>query len=260
MATLGTILLTGAAGNIGSSLRAPLREAAKELRLSDVAPLEAEAGNERVFQADLADFEALRAAAEGVDAVVHLGGVPEEAPIEEIGPANLTGCLHAYEAARLGGARRFVFASSNHATGYYPADHRLVGTEPPRPDTLYGASKVYGEALGRLYHDKFGMRVACLRIGSFQERPLNARMLSTWLSPGDMARLVLACLTSPELGYKIVYGVSANTRSWWAAAPARRIGYEPEDNAEAFAAELGEPDGDAPQGGDFATRDRHLSR
>jgi uronate dehydrogenase len=257
---LGPILLTGAAGEIGSRLRAPLREAASELRLTDVAPLDAEADNESVHPADLADLDALRAAADGVQAVVHLGGVPVEAPFEELAPANLTGCYHAYEAARLGGAERFVFASSNHATGYYPADHRLVGTEPPRPDSLYGVSKVYGEALGRLYHDKFGLRVACLRIGSFQERPLDPRMLHTWISVPDMARLVLACLTSERLGFEVVYGVSANTRSWWAAAPGRRLGYEPHDDAEAFAAELGEPEAGAPQGGEFATRARHASR
>jgi uronate dehydrogenase len=256
---LGRVLLTGAAGGIGSALRAPLREAVTELRLTDVAPLEAEAENETVHPADLADLDALRAAADGVDAVVHLGGVPEEAPFEELAAANLTGCYHAYEAARLGGAERFVFASSNHATGFYPPDHRLVGNEPPRPDSLYGVTKVYGEALGRLYHDKFGMRVACLRIGSFQERPRDPRMLATWLSVPDAARLVLACLTSPELRFSVLYGVSANTRSWWAAAPGRRLGYEPHDDAERFAAELpGAIEG--PQGGEFAARERHASR
>jgi uronate dehydrogenase len=254
------VLLTGAAGTIGSRLRAPLREAVSELRLSDVAPLEAEAPNESVHPADLTDLDALRAAADGVDAIVHLGGVPVEAPFEELAPANLTGCYHAYEAARLGGATRFVFASSNHATGFYPAGHRLVGDEPPRPDSLYGVTKVYGEALGRLYHDKFGLRVACLRIGSFQERPRDARMLHTWLSVPDAARLVLACLTSPDLQFSVLYGVSANARSWWAAAPGRRLGYEPQDDAEAFAAELGDPDPAAPQGAEFAAPERHSSR
>lgn len=256
--TLGPVLLTGAAGRIGSRLRAPLREATSELRLSDIAPLTAEADNETVWPADLTDLDALRAAADGVEAVVHLGGVPTETPFAELAAANLTGCFNAYEAARLGRAQRFVFASSNHATGFYDAGHRLVGTEPVRPDTLYGVTKVYGEALGRLYHDKFGLKVACLRIGSFQERPRDPRMLSTWLSVGDAARLVLACLSSPRLEFEIVYGVSANTRSWWAAAPGRRLGYEPRDDAEAFAGELpGSADG--PQGGEFATPERHAA-
>ena len=133
MPSLGPILLTGAAGRIGSELRGPLREVASELRLTDIAPLEADAPNETVHQADLADFDALRAAADGVESVVHLGGIPVEAPFEELAAANLVGCYHAYEAARLGGSGRFVFASSNHASGYYPTGHHLVGTEPPRP-------------------------------------------------------------------------------------------------------------------------------
>jgi uronate dehydrogenase len=253
------ILLTGAAGGIAGTLRAPLREAADELVLSDVAPVEAEAPNEIVRPADLTDFDAVLAAAQGADAVVHLGAVPAEAPFEELAGPNLHGTYHVFEAARLAGAERVVFASSGHATGFYPAGHRLVGTEPVRPDSLYGVTKAYGEALGRLYHDKFGLRVACLRIGSFGERPRDAQELSSWLSPADCARLVLACLTSPELRFAIVYGVSANQRSWWAAAPARRLGYEPQDDAEAFAAGL-TGDVDGPQGAEFAARERHGSR
>jgi uronate dehydrogenase len=253
------VLLTGAAGAIGRTLRAPLREAFDELVLSDVAPLEAEADNEILRPADLADFAAVRAAAEGCDAVVHLGAVSEEAPFEELVGPNLYGTYHAFEAARQCGAERVVFASSGHATGFYPSDHRLVGTEPVRPDSLYGVTKVYGEALGRLYHDKFGLRVACLRLGAFQERPRDAGMLASWLSPADCVRLVLACLTSPELRFSVVYGVSANQRSLWAAAPGARLGYQPHDDAEAFAAELpGELSG--PQGGEFAAPERHNCR
>jgi len=253
------VLLTGAAGGIGSALRAPLREAADELVLSDVAPLDAEAPNEVVRPADLADLDAVLAAAEGADAIVHLGALPAEAPFDELAGPNLHGTYHVSEAARLVGAKRVVFASSGHATGFYPVDHRLVGTEPVRPDSLYGVTKAFGEALGRLYHDKFGLRVACLRIGSFAERPRDAGELSSWLSPADCARLVLACLTSPELRFSIVYGVSANQRSYWAAAPGRRLGYEPHDDAEAFAAEF-PGDVEGPQGGLFAARDRHGSR
>jgi uronate dehydrogenase len=253
------VLLTGAAGTIGSALRAPLRAEVEELRLSDIEPLEAEAPNESVHLADLADFDAVRAAAEGVDAIVHLGGIPTEAPFEDLARANLHGTFNVFEAARLAGVERVVFASSNHATGGYPVEHRLIGTEAVRPDSLYGVTKAYGEALGRLYHDKFGMRVACLRIGSFQERPREPRMLATWLSVPDAARLVLACLTSPDLRFEIVYGVSANRRSWWAAGPGRRLGYVPQDDAEAFAAEL-PGDVEGPQGGEFAARERHGGR
>src|SRR3954452_22403494 len=145
---LGPVLLTGAAGGIGSRLRAPLREAVSELRISDIAPLEAQAGNETVWPADLTDLDALRAAADGVEAVVHLGGVPTEAPFAEIAAANLTGCFNAYEAARLGGASRFVFASSNHATGFYdagPRPHpppRLRRRRPPPGRPGAGASRL----------------------------------------------------------------------------------------------------------------------
>jgi uronate dehydrogenase len=254
-----SVLLTGAAGRIASALRGPLRERFGTVILSDVAPVADVGANEVVRPADLTDFDAVRAAAEGADAVVHLGAVPTEAPFAELVGPNLEGTHNVLEAARLAGARRVVLASSMHATGFYPTTRRLVGDEPVRPDSLYGATKVFAEALGRLYADKFAMEVACLRIGAFGERPLDATALSSWLSPADAGRLVIACLTAPDLRYEVIYGVSANRRAWWAAAPGRRIGYEPRDDAEAFAAELeGVPD--EPQGGAFATRERHASR
>jgi uronate dehydrogenase len=250
--SLGTVLLTGAAGGIGSHLRGPLREAAAELRLTDIAPLEAEAANETVHIADLTDREAIRQAADGADAVVHLGGIPSEREFEEILAANIVGTHTVFEAARQGGARRIVYASSNHATGMYASGHPLDGTDPVRPDSYYGVSKAFGEALGRMYADKHGLEVVCLRIGSFQPRPREARELSTWLSPDDMTRLVMAALTHPDVGFEIVYGVSANRRSWWSPEPGLRIGYEPQDDAEAWAAEL-EGDPGPLQGGEFAT-------
>jgi uronate dehydrogenase len=138
----------------------------------------------------------------------------------------------------------------------YASGHPLDGTDPVRPDSLYGVSKAFGEALGRMYVDKFGLEVVCLRIGSFQARPRIARELSTWLSPADMTRLTLAALTHPDVGFEIVYGVSANRRSWWSPEPGLRIGYEPQDDAEAFAAEL-EGDPGALQGGEFTDPDLH---
>ncbi len=133
----------------------------------------------------------------------------------------------------------------------YASGHPLDGTDPVRPDSDYGASKAFGEALARMYVDKFGLEVVCLRIGSFRPRPRMARELSTWLSPADMTRLTLAALQAPDVGFEVVYGVSANRRSWWSPEPGLRIGYEPQDDAEAYAAEL---DGDPGplQGGEFA--------
>jgi uronate dehydrogenase len=238
------VLITGAAGRIGTVLR---RGLAHELRLTDVVrPDDAE---HELVLADLTDAEAVDRAVAGVDAVVHLGAVPDEAPFEEIAGPNLHGTFHVFDACRRLGVRRIVFASSNHATGMYPVGEPLTGLSLPRPDGLYGVSKVYGEALGRMYSERFGLEVVALRIGSFAERPRDRRSLHTWLSHGDCVRLVDAALTAPAVGFTIVYGVSANTRRWWPHDDAaRRIGYEPRDDAEAYADGLEGPDYDL-QGG-----------
>jgi uronate dehydrogenase len=236
------VLLTGAAGRIGTVLRTGLRGEFEELRLSDLVDPGALAEAETFVAADLSDRAAVDRAVAGVDAVVHLGAVPNEAAFELIAGPNLHGAFHVFDACRRAGARRVVFASSNHATGMYPVGEPLDGTWPPRPDGLYGASKVYGEALGRMFSDRFGLEVVCLRIGSFQPRPREERELSTWLSHDDAVRLVRAALTAEPVAFEIVYGCSANTRRWW--PPTNAIGYTPVDDAEAFAAELegvGEP-------------------
>jgi len=247
------VLLTGAAGAIGSCLRAGLRPLVDELVLTDMRPLEP-LERERVVAADLADRPAIEKLAREADAIVHLGAVPTEAPFDELLGPNVVGTFNVFEAARLGSAARVVFASSNHATGFYPTDRRLSGEEPPRPDTLYGVTKVYGEALGRLYAEKFGLDVICVRIGTFAERPRERRHLATWLSPDDAVRLFVACLSAPSPGFRIVYGASANRRLYWDLAPARELGYEPQDDAEAFA---GEVDGELHrlQGGPFTAHD-----
>jgi uronate dehydrogenase len=159
-----------------------------------------------------------------------------------------------FEGARRGGASRIVFASSNHAAGFYPVEQTLSGREAPRPDTLYGVTKAYGEALGSLYADKFGLQVICIRIGSFAERPRQVRELATWLSYGDAVRLFAACLSAPPVGFRVVYGASGNTRLGWDLSPARELGYEPQDDAERYAGEVG---GEAQplHGGSYTARD-----
>jgi uronate dehydrogenase len=250
------VLLTGAAGRIGSCLRAGLRPGLRELRLSDVAPLRPEHEAETVASADLADAGAVARAAEGVDAIVHLGGEPGEAAFDDLVDPNVRGVFHVLDAARRAGASRVVLASSNHVTGFYPAGVRLKGGEPVRPDSLYGVTKAFGEALGRMYVDKFGLEVVCVRIGTFGRRPAEPRQLATWLSHGDAVRLFRACLTAPSpLGFAVVYGASANTRGWWDLGPARRLGYDPQDDSETFAHELGEPPREGPQGAEFAAPD-----
>jgi len=247
------VLITGAAGAIGSCLRLGLGPLVDELVLTDVREVEPAAG-ERFVQADLTDRDALVQAAEGVDAVVHLGAVPTEARFEDLIGPNLVGTFNVFEAARLSGVSRVVFASSNHATGFYPVERTLRGDEPTRPDSLYGVTKVYGEALGRLYVDKFGLDVVCVRIGSFAQRPRQLRELATWLSHGDAVRLFTACLSASAVGFRVVYGASANTRRFWDLTPALELGYEPQDDAERYAGEVGGELHEF-QGGAFTARD-----
>jgi uronate dehydrogenase len=177
------ILITGAAGTIGRVLREGLRGRYPVVRLTDRAPLgAADVGEEIVENLDLADLDGLEAAMRDVDAVVHLGGTPVEQPWEPVLNNNIVGLYNTYEAARRAGVRRIVFASSNHTVGFHPRGRHIDETVPVRPDGLYGVSKVFAEALGRLYADKHGLEIVNLRIGSFQPRPKNIRMLNTWLS------------------------------------------------------------------------------
>lgn len=247
------MVITGAAGLIGSVLRAGLRDTARTLVLVDKAPLEAGPGEEAV-QCDVADLDAVRAAMKGANACVHLAGIASEAPFPDILHANIQGTWAVFEAARREGLERVVFASSNHAAGMYRVGEPVSAETAPKPDTYYGVSKAFGEALGRMFHDKFGLKFACLRIGTVNpaDRPENQRHLATWLSHDDTVRLVRACLTSPKLGFDIVYGASANTRGFWDLAPARALGYEPQDDSERFAGEVPEGSVGEYQGGPFA--------
>jgi len=189
-------------------------------------------------------------ATQGVDAVVHLGAVADEAPFEVLAGPNLHGAFHVLEAARRANVRRVVLASSNRVTGFAPTTERLRGGEPPRPDGLYAATKAFAEAVGRMYADRFGLEVVALRIGTFAQRPTTARHRHTWLSPGDATRLIRACLTAPGVTYACVYGASANTHGWWDLGPARALGYVPQDDAEDHREAREAPEEDPPlQGG-----------
>jgi uronate dehydrogenase len=241
------VVVTGAAGLVGRMLRERLARPDRVLRLVDVAPLTAGPGEEAI-QASVTDLAAMTGACAGADAVIHLAGVPGEGPWEHILQVNIHGAYVIFEAARRAGAGRVIYASSNHAVGFTPREQFPVPDYAfPRPDTYYGVSKVAGEALASLYHDRYGLDAICLRILTCAERPANPRALSTWLSPGDAGRLFEACLTAPSPGFRVAFGVSANTRGGWVSlAEARALGYEPRDDAEAYAAEViaagGEPD------------------
>ncbi len=236
---MATILVTGAAGGIGTMLRPRLARPGRTLRLLDVAPLDAGSGEEAVT-ASVTDMAAMTAACRGVDAIIHLGGIPSEAPWDRILDVNINGTYVVFEAARRAGVPRVIFASSNHAVGFTPKSAFPVPDYAfPAPDTYYGVSKVAGEALAALYSRRHGMDAICVRILSCFPRPMTARMLSTWLSPDDAGRLFEACLTVPSPGFRVIFGVSANTRGGWVSlAEARALGYQPQDDAEEFAAEV----------------------
>ncbi|MEO8654791.1 MAG: NAD(P)-dependent oxidoreductase, partial [Ramlibacter sp.] len=189
--SLGRLLLTGAAGGLGRVLRPRLAPRCTLLRVSDVATMEAAAGGEEVIQAALEDRAAVLALLQGIDAVVHLGGLSTEHPFDAILQANIVGTYNLYEAARRHGVKRIVFASSNHVTGFYRQDEVIDATLPARPDSYYGLSKAFGENLSRFYFDRYAIETVCLRIGSSFPEPKDRRMLATWLSYDDLERLVV---------------------------------------------------------------------
>jgi uronate dehydrogenase len=234
------ILITGAAGKIGDALRKGLRGSYPLIRLVDIAPLGTIEANEQHHMSDICDMASIEKTMTDIDCVVHLAGVPEEAAWETVLPLNIEGCYNVFEAARRSGVKRVIFASSNHAIGFHRRERFIDNTVDPRPDSRYGVSKVFGEALGRLYADKYGISVACLRIGTFRtpDRPAESRQLLTWISHRDMVQLVQRCIDYPNYHFVTVYGVSNNLRSRWDNTNVKFLGYRPQDDSEIFAAEI----------------------
>ena len=239
MADKKRVLITGAAGRIGSSLREHLKDR-YTLRLlyhNKVLPV----GEEEVVIGDITDMDAMLAEMKGMDAVVHMAAIPGEAPFDRIMSVNILGTYTVLEAARQCCANRVVFASTNHVTGMYEKKGPVytMPEMPVRPDGYYGTSKAFGEALGRYYVDAFDMAVFCLRIGSFVPKPTSVRCLSSWMSARDMAQLVWRCIETENVRFGIYYGISDNTRKYWDISNSRReIGYAPEDDAEEYAGEV----------------------
>jgi uronate dehydrogenase len=254
-----TLLMTGAAGGLGQLMRERLKANCEVLRLSDVSPMAPARAGEEVVQADLADAEAVKALVAGCQAIVHFGGVSTEQPWAPILQANIIGLYNLYEAARLHGVKRIVFASSNHVMGFYRQSEVVDALSPPKPDGLYGVSKAFGEDLSRMYFERYGIETACVRIGSCLPEPKDRRMLASWISHDDMHRLITACLTTQVLGHSIIYGTSDNSVSWYDNRLARHIGYRPQDRSDVFRdavlARTPEPDLNDPtmqfQGGAF---------
>jgi uronate dehydrogenase len=274
--------VTGAAGRIGVHLRTALHELGVELVSTDVVevapvvdPVGTAAGTtagtapERREVVDVADLEALTDLFAGCAGVVHLGGVSDEADFHDLATVNVVGTYHVLEAARRAGVARVVFASSNRLTGSYDTDTTVDVDMPPRPDGFYGVSKVAGEALCRLYSDKFGLSTIALRIGSYGEAPEDSRQLHTWLSRADAVRAFVAAMTT-DVPVAVFYAVSANRDGWWDLAAGEAVGFRPQDDASAVVdgplpepagsgpAEAGAPAG--PQGGPFGSAAWSLDR
>ncbi|HVZ71968.1 MAG TPA: NAD(P)-dependent oxidoreductase [Polyangia bacterium] len=229
--------MTGAAGGVGGHLRR-LLAARYDLVLTDARPLVDRGKHERFTRADLARAADAARVTKGVDAIVHLGGYSVEGPWAAILEANVVGAHNLFEAARKNGVRRVVFASSHHAVGFHRRTTKIDHRADVRPDTRYGVSKVFGEALGRLYADKYGLEVFCVRIGNVNPEPIDERRLAIWSSPRDLAQLIAIGIDHPDVRFEIVYGVSNNQRSFYDNANAARLGYQPQDDSEPFAATI----------------------
>lgn len=255
------LVLTGAAGRLGSYLREPLTGLCDELVSSDiVADIGRTYPGERYQPADLGVYDDIHALLEGADMVVHFGAIGDEAPWEQIHRSNILGAYNVWEAAHARGLRRVVYASSIHAVGMHPKTD-FIGTDVPhRPDTYYGLAKCFAEDLASLYWDKRGVEAVCMRILSCANVG-NPRAVGSWLSYDDLIHLVTRAIDTPVTGFAVVYGVSNNDRVTVDNSGASFLGYRPKDNAEQFAetvfAEAGPLDPRDPanmcQGGPFAT-------
>jgi uronate dehydrogenase len=260
-----TVVVTGAAGGIGTRLRQLLPAVYPDIRWSDrVVPPDL-GPDEKFVAADLAVISQVERVVDGAQGIVHLGGFSVEGPWETILQANIIGCYNLFEAARRCGVERVVFASSNHAMGFYPRRRRVGIESPVRPDSRYGVSKAFGEALAALYAYKHGLRVTSIRIGNFGEAPIDARRLAIWLKPEDLVQLIRIGLEHPDVRCEIFYGASDNARGWWDNGAAFRFGYRPQGRAEdhrddALAAQAKlppDPIGDWYQGGPFCSDEFH---
>jgi uronate dehydrogenase len=256
-----SVLVTGAAGGIGTELRKLLKGVYPRIRWSDIKRPADLRPDEEFMQADLADMAAVEKITAGVDGIVHLGGYSIEGPWDTILNANIIGCYNIFEAAYRNKVKRVVFASSNHAVGFYPRSQKIGVDVTVHPDSRYGISKAFGEAVGAFYADKHGLRVTGLRIGNFGDMPIDQRRLSIWLKPQDLVQLIRIGLEHPDIRFEIFYGMSDNAAAWWDNSNARKFGYKPTGKAEDFRAQAMEaqkqlppdPIGDKYQGGTFCS-------
>ncbi|MBV9735071.1 MAG: NAD(P)-dependent oxidoreductase [Acidisphaera sp.] len=233
------ILLTGASGALGRVITKGLAGQGWTLRLTDIAPFPDELPKDASFtRADLNDGVTMLRLAEGCGTILHFGGVSVDRPFDEVLGPNLRGLYHVYEAARRERAR-VVFASSNHSIGFHERSEKLDHDCQLRPDSFYGLSKVFGEMMGRLYWDKHGVESVLVRIGSSFPEPTEARMLSTWFSYADLVRLMQRCVLAERTGCAVIWGASANSRTFWGRDAREKLGWAPQDSADTYAGQLG---------------------
>jgi uronate dehydrogenase len=248
------ILLTGAAGGLGKVLRERIKAWADVVRLSDIRidGLGAAKDGEEIVACDLADKAGVAAMMDGVDVVLHFGGLSTEYAFDDIMQANILGTANVYEAVHKCAVKRVIFASSNHAVGFYRTTDVIDADAPTRPDTFYGVSKCFGESLSRYYYDRLGIETVCVRIGSSFPEPQNRRMMTTYFSYDDLVELLRCSLFAPRVGHTIVFGQSDNAGSWWDNTKAAHLGFKAKDSSSKFA-HLFPASGEYPAADDVAT-------
>jgi nucleoside-diphosphate-sugar epimerase len=237
MKTRKRILITGAAGCIGRDIAQRL-SGRYNLVLSDIKRPNNLLGC-LYFEIDITDLDAMRSACRDIDTVLHLAADPSiEATWESLLTNNIIGAYNVFQAAHEAGCRRVVFASSAFAVLGYPPEIEVHTGMPVRPSNLYGASKAWGEAVGRFYADQKELSCICLRIG-FVKRHDNAGilpdapMLDMFVTYRDLAKLIVASIEAPDgLRFGIFHGLSDNRHKRLDISNARsELGYEPEDDA-----------------------------
>ena len=255
------VLLTGAAGRIGTMIRPWLLQKYRNIRLSDAKVISDLNDGETFELCDLASETDVDRIMTGVSVLIHFGGISNESTWSEILDSNIRGSINVFEAARKCGVKRIVFASSNHVVGFYKRSDIIDIDRIPRPDSRYGVSKVFGEALAAMYSDKYGIRTTCLRIGNADWQPVDRRRLSIWIHPEDLFQLVCIGVDHPSVRFEVLFGMSDNARAWWADPRAAALGYRPRHRSEDYAPQVlaaphaPDPVADEHQGGPFCAHE-----